>query len=102
MPGVVPSRLPAAASALPVADVRTGVHGNGDGPSDKGGSDSDDEVRTVDISPETNCTPPRLARRLQELAGLSSKDAWTDSKGLGPTLTPLQALVGSSFRLPPS
>ena len=55
MPGVVPSQLPAAAAAaLPVASVRTGVHGNGDGPSDNGSSVSDDKVKTVNISPETD------------------------------------------------
>ena len=71
----MPSRLPAAAPALPVADVRTGVHGNDDSPSDEGGSDLDDKVRTVDISPETVWTPPDLHDVFRELAGLSSKDA---------------------------
>ena len=86
----MPSRLPAAAAALPVAGVRNGDHGNGDGPSDDGSSDSDDEVKTVDISPETDLSPPfDLPGIFKELVGLSSTDAWADkataasSKGIG-------------------
>ena len=83
MPGVVPSWLPAAAPALPVADVRTRVHGNDDGPSDKG------EVRTVDISPETDWNPPPdLPDVFRELAGYR--------RMLGPTTS---ALVPRSSRL---
>ena len=90
MPGVVPSRLPAAAAALPVAGVRNGDHGNGDGPSDNGSSDSDDEVKTVDISPKTDWSPPsNLPNVFKEPVGFSSTDAWADNKRFGPTITAL-------------
>ena len=95
----MPSRLPAAASALPVADVRTGVHGNGDGPSDNGSSDSDDEVRTVDISPKTDWSPSDLPDVFKELVGLSSTDAWADNKRLGPAV---KSLIVGQLQLPAS
>ena len=83
MPGVVPSRL-----LLLLLLLLFRLPASGPAFMGMDSSDSDDEVKTVDISPETNWSPSDLPDVFKELVGLSSTDAWAD-KRFGPTITAL-------------
>ena len=80
----ISSFLPPASA--PVADVPTGV--NGDGPGDNDEADAEDED-DADASPVSAWSPqPDFAEVFKSLVGLSS-DTWEESKHLGPNVMPL-------------
>ena len=103
MPGVTSSRLPAARAA-PDVDVRTGIHGKGDSHTDGDDTDTDNDERAVNLTPDPDwIPPPDLSTVFKTLAGISSPHAWAKSNSLGPTIKAILkswSAPASGFRPP--